>query len=62
MVGSFECGKEHMGSIKRQEISSLTCWLLAFQGLCLVDFVVFSALLIKFLQNEGNYLNRLLLS
>jgi len=37
----------------------MTGWLLAFQGLCLVDFVLFSDLLIKFLQNEGNYLNRL---
>jgi len=59
MVGSCECGKKTFGFHERQEISWPTGWLLAFQGPCLVEFVVFSDLLIKFLQNEGNYLNRL---
>jgi hypothetical protein len=34
-------------------------WLLASQGICSVESAVFSDLLIKFLQNAGNYLNRL---
>jgi len=46
-------------SVPREAGNFLTVWLLASQRLNLVQSVVFCDLLIKFLQNEGNYLNRL---